>query len=125
MVPAARMPSSTFDAVVRMASSSFHVLRCSAEPCRATRPSYQVSNSTDSPRAPGSSGQISSAVKLVIGASQRTSASRMWNIAVCALRRPWLSVGIVYRRSLVMSRYSEPISLVQKFCTRWTISGKS
>ena len=37
---------------------------------------------------PGINGQISSAVKLKIGASQRTSASSIRYIALCALRRP-------------------------------------
>ena len=122
----ARMPSSRREAALRIASRSAHNLRCSGDPCSAARPSYQVSNSTDSPRWPGNAvRQISSAVNDRIGAIQRTSASRMRYIALCALRRPWLSAGIVYRRSLVMSRYSAPSSFVQKFCTRCTISGKS
>jgi hypothetical protein len=61
-------------------------------------------------------------VKVRIGAIQRVKASAMWNIAVCAERRPRESVGIVYRRSLVTSRYSEPRSTLQKFSSSWTIS---
>ncbi|MOA32939.1 hypothetical protein D3C78_1541970 [compost metagenome] len=44
---------------------------------RPNRPSYHSSVNTNSPRSPGSSAQISSAVKLMIGAIQRTMASAM------------------------------------------------
>ena len=47
----------------------------------------QSSHCTDSPRLPGRYCQISSAVNERIGASQRTMASTMCNIAVCAERR--------------------------------------
>lgn len=44
------------------------------------------------------------AVKDMIGAIQRTSASTIWNSAVWQLRRATLSALAVYWRSLMMSR---------------------
>src|SRR3546814_2504305 len=55
------------------------------------------------------------------GAIQRTKASAMRYIALCALRRPRESSPIVYRRSLVTSRYSEPRSTLQKLSSACTI----
>ncbi len=55
----------------------------------------QVLRNTDSIRAPGNSPQISSAVKDRIGASQRTMASAMCHIAVCAERRGRPAAGVV------------------------------
>ena len=66
--------------------------------------SCQVFNNTDSLRSPGRKLHASSAVKLKIGASQRTMASATWYIAVCAERRGRLSLPVVYKRSLRMSR---------------------
>ena len=64
------------------------------------KPAYQVANRTLPPRAPspgagGRKPQSSSAVNDRIGAIQRTMASATWYIAVCALRRPRESPGIV------------------------------
>ena len=65
------------------------------------------------------------AVKDSTGATQRVNASAMRNMALWAERRPTLSTGMVYRRSLVTSRYTEPRSFVQKFCTSDTTRAKS
>ena len=65
--------------------------RCAA-PCGSATP---VLRNTDSLRVPGMNRQISSAVKERIGASQRTIASTIKNIAVCAERRAWLFAGVV------------------------------
>src|SRR6185437_5808746 len=138
ILPSLRIASNTRPAVSRIASKSLHQRRWSGLFWVSRRPWYQVSYSTDASRAVkpprisvgmciclGIACQISSAVNANSGASHRTIASRMRNIADCALRRPWLNAGMVYSRSLVISRYSAPISLVQKFCTRCTTSGKS
>src|SRR6185437_9878263 len=138
ILPSLRIASNTRPAVSRIASKSLHQRRWSGLFWVSRRPWYQVSYSTDASRAVkpprisvgmcicrGIACQISSAVNANSGASHRTIASRMRNIADWALRRPWLNAGMVYSRSLVMSRYSAPISLVQKFCTRCTTSGKS
>ena len=74
--------------------------RCAAPCGNAT----QVLRNTDSLRLPGMYRQISSAVNDRIGASQRTIASAIQNIAVCAERRAWLFAGVVYSRSLSTSR---------------------
>ena len=66
--------------------------------------SAQVEKNTDFSRAPGMWRQISSAVNERIGASQRTIASAIQYIAVCAERRGWPWAGVVYRRSLITSR---------------------
>ncbi|MNT89263.1 hypothetical protein D3C72_2299660 [compost metagenome] len=51
---------------------------------------------TDSLRSPGRYCQISSAVKARIGATQRTSASAIWNSAVWQDLRATLSAAVVY-----------------------------
>jgi DNA replication protein DnaC len=76
----------------------------SACPSRANRPSYQVAVKTCGSRSPGMCCQISSAVKLRMGASQRLMASTMWYIAVWQERRARLSAWVVYWRSLMTSR---------------------
>ena len=64
----------------------------------------QVEKNTDSGRSPGMCRQISSAVNDRIGASQRTIASAIACIAVCAERRGRPRAGVVYSRSLITSR---------------------
>ena len=66
--------------------------------------SAQVVKKTDSARSPGMNRQISSAVNDRIGASQRTIASAIQYIAVCAERRGTPFAGVVYSRSLMTSR---------------------
>ncbi len=79
---------------VRRSSSAF----ATTSRTRSTRPQStddttpsgigcQVEKSTESSRSPGSSAQISSPVKLSIGAIHRTIASATCIIAVCAERR--------------------------------------
>jgi hypothetical protein len=66
--------------------------------------SYHCAANTGALRSPGMQRQISSAVKLRIGAIQRTIASSTWYSAVCAERRATLSARVVYWRSLITSR---------------------
>ena len=124
--PAARIGSSTLATWSRSCSSaSKSVADNGASSGSGANPSYQVANSTLPARSPGICGHISSAVKLSTGAIQRTNASVMRNIADCALRRPRESSPIVYRRSLVTSRYSDPRSTLQKFISDCTTAAKS
>src|SRR5947209_16585423 len=66
----------------------------------------------------GKNSQISSAVKLMSGANNRTSASQMRHSAVCALRRLGAPGANVYSRSFSTSRYMELRSTVQNSITR-------
>src|SRR3989338_4671151 len=61
---------------------------------------YHSTENTESARFPGINCQISSAVKLKMGAIHRTKASKIWNNAVWAERRARLSFLAVYKRSL-------------------------
>ena len=61
----------------------------------ATGSSYQVARNTDSARTPGRNRQISSAVKDMIGASQRAMASAICHSTVCAERRGSEFTGVV------------------------------
>ena len=131
MSPLARIGSSTLDTCSRNASkrSKSAVVRSPSLSPSGARPSYQVANSTLPSRSPSAAGgrcrHISSAVYARIGAIQRTKASLMRYIADCALRRPCESSGIVYSRSLVTSRYSDPRSTLQKLPSACTTSAKS
>ena len=115
--PAARSRSSSRATSVLSAITASQ----SIAPVRRDRraASTRSRRSTEASRSPGRYFQISSAVNDRIGASQRTIASAMWYIAVCAERRAALFAGVVYSRSLMMSSQNAPSSTTQKLCTFW------